>query len=431
MSNADSVINLLAQQDAQRTQQDQASSAGGNAEKVIGQIATGQTETKGPTIGPQLSQQDVPMFGYSWQSPEQRITMPLAKVLMAAHDKLREVENFTQEGREAHPIQAKIGDVADAIEGFLFGGAQQAQHNIGTGQYGMVNNPVTAAVSTVAPAAELAEGAEAGVNAWRAARTAKSTAEGSEAAPGIVKQVLKGKEVAQEPAQTALRSGAQSSAADAGVTVSTEEGAGVRTLMQKPIEAAAKIERALYDTLNDAAETDMKSLFDRKQELLDALDDPTNVANRTALSSELSTTEKAIKVHSDLAASKGLPPDMLEKAKAATQQRYAMQDLEQKLFNNESVVSGNVEHGSPESINVDSAIRQVENLDKPSKFAPRGTPTRLVQALGEDGAAKLKQGLYDAQKSGQSALKVQQIAKWIGGIAGVGAIGEVVKHVMP
>ena len=72
---------------------------------------------------------------------------------------------------------------------------------------------------------------------------------------------------------------------------------------------------------------------------------------------------------------------------------------------------------------MDSAIRAVENLDKPSRFAPEGTPTRLVQALGKDGAATLKQGLYDAQKAGESALKKQKIAAWIGaGLAGSGAV---------
>ena len=30
-------------------------------------------------------------------------------------DKLREVENFTQEGRAEHPIQAKLGDVANKL----------------------------------------------------------------------------------------------------------------------------------------------------------------------------------------------------------------------------------------------------------------------------------------------------------------------------
>jgi hypothetical protein len=38
-----------------------------------------------------------------------------------------------------------------------------------------------------------------------------------------------------------------------------------------------------------------------------------------------------------------------------------------------------------------------------------------MQAFGEDGAQQLKQGLYDAQKQGQTALTKQTIAKYVGG----------------
>src|SRR6266851_3701728 len=92
-----------------------------------GQLPDATKKPQGPTIGPSPKASDMPTFGESWMSPEQRLTMPLVKGLIAAHDKLRDVENMTQEGRAAHPIQAKLGDIADSIEGFLIGGAQQAQ----------------------------------------------------------------------------------------------------------------------------------------------------------------------------------------------------------------------------------------------------------------------------------------------------------------
>ncbi len=248
-----------------------------------------------------------------------------------------------------------------------------------------------------------------------------------------IKQSVSPKAAGQPGAQSALREGASSSAQDAGVSGTSALGAGVRTLMDEPIAAAAKVETGLYQTLNDAAQTDMKDLFDYREELMDALDDPTNVANRKVLADELSVTENAIKVHSDLAADK-LGEDgatkLLNRAKAATQQRYAMENVSQKLFDNEGVVSGNVDHGMPESINVNNAIKQAENLDKPSKFAPRGTPTRLQQALGEDGAKALKQGLYDAQAAGQKVATRNQIIKWAGitGIPVIGGAYELLKH---
>jgi hypothetical protein len=253
--------------------------------------------------------------------------------------------------------------------------------------------------------------------------------------PGIISKIVKDEKVAQPQAAGALRNAAQASAEDAGVT--TADTPSVRNLMDKPIENLTENESTAYDTLNDAAGTDLKSLYDRQSELQDALDDPTQVANKTALQNELKTTQSQITDGESNVTEKlgDQAPDLLNKAKGMTQQRYAMEDIAKKLFNNESVVNGNVAHGAPESINVDSAIRQVENLDKPSRFAPRGTPTRLQQALGTDGAKTLKQGLYDAQKTGQSAVTVQKWAKWLGigvpSLFGAMKLGaDVAKHII-
>ena len=239
-----------------------------------------------------------------------------------------------------------------------------------------------------------------------------------------VKRLVSPEAATQPEAQSAFRSGAQASAEDAGVTGEANQG-GIRTLMNKPIRQASAVKRNLYDTVNDAAETDMKSLYDRREELQDTLDDPTQIANKSALQKELQTTQASIdagetKVQDALGTKAS---DLLQKAKAATQQRFAMEQGDAKLFNNESVVSGNAENGTDETVNVKAAIRQAEQLDKPSKFAPRGTPTRLQQMFGEDGAKAFKQGLYDAQKSGQSVATRNTVAKWLGGVGGVGLGG--------
>ncbi len=215
-----------------------------------------------------------------------------------------------------------------------------------------------------------------------------------------------------------MRMGAATSAQDAGVTVpvTATPGAGIRTLMEKPIAEATQIEDQLYTTVNKAAGTDMKSLYDRQEELQDAIDDPTNIHNKAALQAELKTNQTQIMLgESNIQKSLGTDaPKLIGQAKAATQQRFAMETGDAKIFNNESVVNGNVAHGSNETINVNAAIKQAENLDKPSKFAPRGTPTRLEQMLGRDGAAKFKQGLYNAQKSGQTVMTRNNILKLVG-----------------
>lgn len=254
----------------------------------------------------------------------------------------------------------------------------------------------------------------------------------ADAASGVknlATDVIQGEKVAQAPAKAALRSGASASAVDAGVEAGAQ-GGSIRSLLDDPIESLATKERAAYDTINDASGTDLKSLYDHANDVQEALDDPTNITQRSALQKELQTTQSQIADGEAAAQKNGVDPDTLNEAKEMTKQRYAMENINQKLFNNEGVISGNIEHGSPETINVNSAIRQVENLDKPSKFAPRGTPSRLQQAFGEDGAANLKQSLYDAQKAGQTALNKQVWAKRIASAAGATGVGyEVLKGI--
>lgn len=253
-----------------------------------------------------------------------------------------------------------------------------------------------------------------------AAPEATAAAEGP-AQPSITQKVLQGSDVAQPLVKQAFREGATASAEDAGVadkTLPQTHAQPVRTLLDDPIQNLAETERATYDTLNQAAGTDLKSLVDHAEEVQDALDDPTNIANRSALQTDLKTTQDAIAQGQAQAVKNGVSPDMLTKAQAMTQQRYAMQTLKQKVFNNEAVVKGNLLHGTPEEINVDAAIRNAENLNKPSRFAPEGTPTRLQQALGEDGANNLLKKLYTAQKTGKSAVKVRTAAEWIAGALG-------------
>lgn len=158
------------------------------------------------TIGPASKASDLPTFGYDFQSPEQRLTMPLIKTLIAAHDKLRDVENFTQEGRAAHPVQAALGDIADKIEGFLVGGAQNAGNGIGDNTSGVVTNPITGALIPGAGGEPAAAGllrggaglVKSGVQAIRG-----TAAEGTPIEQGVAKAVKKITSSADVPAGSA------------------------------------------------------------------------------------------------------------------------------------------------------------------------------------------------------------------------------------
>jgi flagellar biosynthesis chaperone FliJ len=96
-------------------------------------------------------------------------SIPLAKKLFDAAEALDDAANFTEEGKAAHPIQAELGQVADRLKGFLFGGANP-ENSIGSGQYGMATNPITAGLMPGAegePAA--AEAIKGVVNAGKSA----------------------------------------------------------------------------------------------------------------------------------------------------------------------------------------------------------------------------------------------------------------------
>jgi len=231
---------------------------------------------------------------------------------------------------------------------------------------------------------------------------------------------VKGAEVAQPAAQGALTDAATAAAKDSGVAAAPNAG-GFRTALDDTISKTAKAERAQYDRINQAAGTDLKNLYERESELEDAADDPSNIVQKPAIQVELQRTRMQIANGESKAAESGVDAQKaVRQAKDLTQQRYALQEVKSKLFNHESIVEGDATTGTPEKINVDSAIKAVQKLDKPSRFAPEGSPSRLEQALGEEGAKTLKQNLYDAQKLGQRAVNYQTAAKWLAGALGVG-----------
>jgi hypothetical protein len=206
---------------------------------------------------------------------------------------------------------------------------------------------------------------------------------------------------------------------------------GMRSSLDTHISQIASNERALYDKVNEVAGTDMKDLYDKREMIQDALDDPTTT-NTDQLQSRLKDLDNQIGTGEKNARARGVDTEkVLDQAKAQTQQRYAVQELKSKVFNNESVVSGNKAAGAEETINIPQAIRAVENLDKPSRYAPQGSPTRLQQALGIDGAKNFKLALYDAQRRGLANARVGQVAKWAAITAGGAGVYDAARHVLP
>lgn len=374
------------------------------------------------TIGPAPKASDIPTFGYPGQTPEERLTMPLIKgVLIPLHDVLEKATSMTPAGREEHPIMAKIGDLADNIQELLTGG-QSAGKPMGT-RSGLLNNPVTMAMAAAPGAAEAAPG------------VVDAAAQGARDAASLPSKLVNPFR-AQRQAMTAADEAANAIAADSKVAAGAAPSeAGMRPALDTHIANIAARERAAYDSINAAAGTDMKSLYDKRELLQDALDDPTT-ANSDTLMERMKDVENQIQNGENNASKGGVDVQKaLKQAKADTQQRYAVQEVKRQLFNNESVVKGNAAHGADEEINIDAAIKAVEKLDKPSRYAPEGTPSRLEQAMGKDGADEFVKALYDAQKAGKLAVKVKNLGTWAAKVLGTGLLGgagyEAAKHLMP
>lgn len=326
--------------------------------------------------------------------------------------------------RNAIPSAVEAGSGAlSAVNPVLALGNQNVRELAeGSRPGGNLAGPLTKDVLTaglvVAP-----EFAEGGAFAPAASAAAPAAPAATSLRVNPFRAAVSGEKAVQPAAQRIMAEGAQAAAADSGVPAASVAG-GLRTYLDEPIANVAARERVTYDTLNKAAKVDMKNLYEREAELEDAIDDPTNIVAKPKLNVELQRTRMQIANGESAAQNSGIDAQkILKTAKADTQQRYALEDLKKKVFNNENIVSGNRAAQQPESINIDKAISEVEKMDKPSKFAPSGSPSRLEQALGKDGAAKFKTDLYAAQKAGQKAASIHTVSKWIGGILGTGLLG--------
>jgi hypothetical protein len=372
--------------------------------------AAGQTTTKptGPTIS---AQPQIPTFGESWQTPGERLSMPLVKGLVGLHDKLREIENFTQEGRQQHPIQAHVGDLANRIEGLLIGNPTHPEAGIGTGETGILTNPITAAIlpggqGEVAEPA-LAGGLREAKEGIAALREGAATARAGEEGPGFIKQVLKGKQVAQEPAKAAIRT-----AAGAGEEEPILETS--KTVVDKPLSALAQQEKAAYQKMDQAAGFDVKAT---KAKLSDAeykikqpeIDD----AMRARLQKVIDTSKQNIADAETRMRAANVDP---KEADVFHTRRMAGTDFKKVLIRNTSP--------DGESVNVDGLLKASKQL----RFSKYGD--RLAQFMGKDGADKFMTQLQDAQKTGVHALKVRRLAEIAAGTIGTAGAYEGIRTVL-
>src|SRR5690242_8083583 len=216
----------------------------------------------------------------------------------------------------------------------------------------------------------------------------------------------------QPLAKEAIDTAAENAATDSGLTPRTPPSvSGMRPSFDSMIKDVGLRERAAYDKLNAWAETDLKSLYEKQVQLQDALEDPT-VLNPDQLQDRLEDVEAKIRQgEENVQKQGGNAHQMLRVAKNDTQQRYALMEFKKKILSD--AVEGNKNAGQKETLNIKKAIAAIERMDSPSRFAPEGSPSRLQQVLGQQGAQELKESLYKAQRAGRTSVKALKFVEYM------------------
>jgi hypothetical protein len=228
------------------------------------------------------------------------------------------------------------------------------------------------------------------------------------------RKMWQGANVSQTPAQAATRTAATTAGAEVGLN--TAQPAGLRTLVEEPISAVNGLKKSVYGQVDRAAGTDLKTLYGKLDAINDKIDlEASGSPEESRLEAQRTSQMQTIEDAKQVARGKGVNVDkLLDQGDALHTREMALRDLQKSVFKNVNTVEGNVAAGTPETINVDSAIKSLQKLQDNTKF---GAP-RLEQALGKSGSKQFLNQMYAAQRAGQNAIPYQTAAKWLAGILG-------------
>lgn len=379
-------------------------------------IVPGAVESMGETI------QNLPWVGKKIISPEA----------------MQAEREFFKPGTEAEKYGQTTGHIAEPILEFVLGDealkgvaladklgiagkiAKVAQDSPYIGkllQHG-VNAARTGTVGAIEAAAK-------GATLPEAIKTGTETAAGSAVLDTAISAgtALKNpfRQALTKPLATAAETGEAASQpiAQAGVkTIAPTVGASLRSGIdvQTPLADA----KGLYKTVDDAAKTDFKALYDKLDVAQDAAREAgIGTPEEAKAQLAIKNTQDAIDDAKKVATQSGVPDvdKILSQADAKFAETQANKDFNSKFFGSQSVISGNIAHGAPETINIKSALNVLENMDKPNRY---GVSRLQMTSLGADGATKLKQVLYDAQKAGQTAMDARALRNTLLKLTGIG-----------
>lgn len=308
-----------------------------------------------------------------------------------------------------------LGD-ATALAVSIFAGG-------GAGAEGAVEGAGTEAEAGLSAAPEVAGDLEGST----AAATHAYDPATSVGQPGIIKQILKGRDVAQPGADSAIRSGVQASTEAAG-TADESIAANVQnqplltknaTVVDEPLNALKASESDAYSKMDDVAGFDVKAektqLANDQYKLKQLGNTEADNAAREKLTDSISDSQARITEAEDKIQEAGIDP---KAADTLHQQRMAGLDFKKALVKNTNADG---------SVNVTGMLRDAKNL----RFNKYGD--RLQQFMGKDGADNFVAQLDKMDKLGAHAVKARKIAAWttgtLGPIGGVG-VGEVIHKLL-
>ena len=260
-----------------------------------------------------------------------------------------------------------------------------------------------------------------------AAEEAAPVAEAAVKPPGLVKQIVQGKESVQPAAQSAVRTAAQASTETAG-TADESMAANIQnapilkgneSVLDQPLSALKDKETALYKKLDDAAGFDVKAekaqLANDQYKLKQLGNTDTDVTQRGNLLESINDSQDRITAAETKLRQAGIDP---KAADVVHQSRMAGEEFKKVL-----VRSTNADG----SIDVDKLLAGSKSL----RFSKYGD--RIGQFAGPQNADRLINTLAEAQRNGIKAVTTQKLAKIIGtglGIPAVGAVGYGVKKLL-
>jgi hypothetical protein len=187
---------------------------------------------------------------------------------------------------------------------------------------------------------------------------------------------------------------------------------GNKTIVDDHINRIQTAEKQAYKNMDEVAGFDVKAektqLANDKYKLSQLGNTDADVTQRGNLVESINDSEDRIAEAETRLKDAGVDPDL---ADSIHKQRMAAQDFK-KVIVRRTNVDG--------SVDIDGLLKDSKNL----RFAKQGD--RLTQFMGKDAAEQYMSKLQEMQKLGAHAVKMQSLAKWIGGAVGLGLGGTAI-----